>query len=126
MDDKQLLIEWGEMKSRLHRMNAAIAELMERKKIAMDVFVAANSPLRRGDIVRVGIGNQTIRATVLEIKPDFTLVNSIEWEVRLVTERQSGAALDKTSQPFLKRLRLGKDGYEWYGGLVKKLEIMGA
>lgn len=126
MDDKQLLSEWGGMKSRLHRMNAAIAELMERKKIAMEVFVAANSPLRRGDIVRVGVGNQTIRATVLDVKPDFTLVNSIEWEVRLVAERQSGTAPDKANQPFLKRLRLGKAGYEWYGGLVKKLEIMGA
>lgn len=126
MDDKKILREWGEMKSRLHRMNTAIAELMERKKIAMEVFVAANSPLRRGDIVKVGVGNQTIRATVMDVKPDFTLVNSIEWEVRLVAERQSVAKPDKANQPFLKRLRLGKDGYEWYGGLVKKLEIMGA
>ena len=126
MDEKQLSVEWGEMKSRLQRMNAAIAELMERKKIAMDMFVAANSPLRRGDIVKVGVGNQTIKATVMEVKPDFTLVNAIEWEVKLVAERQSGAAIDKASPPFLKRLRLGKTGYEWYGGLVKKLEIMGA
>ena len=124
MDDKQLQRDWGEMKSRLQRMNAAIAELMERKKIAMNTFVDANSPLKRGDVVKVGVGNQTIKATVTEVKPDFLLHNAIEWEVKLVAERQ--LAPDKSSQSFSKRLRLGKDGYEWYGGLVRKLEIMGA
>lgn len=126
MDDKKLLSEWGEMKTRMHKINTAIAELMERKKIAMEVFVAANSPLRRGDVVRVGVANKTIRASVLDVKPDFNMSDRIEWEIKLVAERQNHYEVTLDNQPFMKRLRLGKDGYEWYGGLVKKLEILGA